>query len=205
MKPVEVEGYTNGQGNASQITIKNLRPEELEMLQGMLKGMHWVAIDNGRITISPRFEPLPSPIVDEKMMPFWRRHEFPDDGKLQVSIFDPERFKNNYGASIQIQSLCGYNYSKENYQHEAKKLISWGFDCLRSKREEDGRFREIWYLPGIWAAKGTLAETLAEKKQKMKEYTPQERLQDVVSFLCVNSQFGSLDVTVQRAAMVNDD
>ena len=205
MKPVEVYSYTQGQDNTSQISISNLSPQELDTLKSMLKGMSWIAVKDGRLVTSSLLLPLPSPVADEEMMPFWRRHEFPEDGKLQVSIFDPERLKNTCGASIQIQSLCGYNYTKENYENEAEKLLNWGFECLRSRRQANGQYSEIWHLPGLWAAKGALAETLAEKKQKTVKKDPQEELTDAISFLCVNSQFGSLDVTVQRAAMAYED
>lgn len=61
-----------------------------------------------------------------------------------------------HGAAITIQHVCGYDYSDDFYRENAKKLESYGFICCRSNRGSEGRFWEIWFLPGLWMAEGDL-------------------------------------------------
>ncbi len=101
------------------------------------------------------------------MLPFWRK--LPDDEKARKSVikgidFDAEAMKNVFSASIIIQHLCGYNYSPENYKSQANRLESYGFTIMRSKREADGKFWEIWFLAGLWCAEGELKERMKEKR-----------------------------------------
>ena len=119
--------------------------------------------------------------------------------------FDPER-KGIYSPAFMVSHLCGYNYSEEGYRRNAGLLESYGFSCMRSQRGEDGKFWETWYLPGAWAAEGELkiavlrqgAQSTHERGSLARQ---QEETSNVVSFLCANVSFGSLDVTAQRAAM----
>jgi hypothetical protein len=69
---------------------------------------------------------------------------------------------------------------------------------LRSRRGDDGRYDEAWYLPGLYQAKGDLYDTVKEIKNEKKQ------LEKAVSFLCANVSFGTLDTSTQRAAMVVD-
>ena len=78
-------------------------------------------------------------------------------------------------------------------------MTRWGFDCLRSKRGKKGRFWEIWYLPGFWRA----TEELKEAIDKAGKNTP-ERTKAAIAFLAKNAQFGSMDISVQKLAMVID-
>jgi hypothetical protein len=56
---------------------------------------------------------------------------------------------------IYIQHICGYNYSKEGYQHKAKLLQEAGFHCLREVTFLGDtvslceKYYEVWYLPFI--------------------------------------------------------
>jgi hypothetical protein len=101
--------------------------------------------------------------------------------------------------SFMISHLCGHYYTKEGYKREADKLESYGFSCMRSRRGENGRFWENWYLPGVWCAKGDLAEKLKPIKDS------NEKTQEAIRFLMRNVSFGSMDMTQQRAAMVTPD
>jgi hypothetical protein len=192
------------------ITVSNLSKEETERFVGLIHGQNWASVKDGRLVFQGIFSPLPDPVLDEEMLPFW----FPQGSgayTAQKEVFDKERMAFPSGAHIAIQSLCAYDYTPKNYKKEAGKLESYGFSQMRSKRGKDGHFWEIWFLPGTWAAKGDLAEAiqLADLKARGKglEHTKKEKacLDAAIDFLRRNVKFGSLEVAVQRLAMVIDD
>lgn len=200
MKPIKIGTQAYSQNECS-VTVENLTQEEARLLMGMLRGMNWCTTESGRLKEAPRFKPLPGPADDLEMMPYWRRSEFPLDGRLQVSTYDPERFKNNYGAGIHLSSLCGHYFTPENYNRESGKLISWGFQCMRSRRGTDGGYWETWYLSGTHAAKGELENVVKAVKMKKLNDSNRAELDAVVAYLCQHVSFGSMDIVVQRAAM----
>jgi len=98
---------------------------------------------------------------------------------------------------IIITSLCGHYYSKASYKLQAKKLESYGFEVLRSKEGEDKKIWEMWYLPGPWSAKGDLKKAVEEDPVWKEE----KKIDKAIGFLCRHVEFGSLEVSTQRAAM----
>ncbi len=189
-------------GKTNSATVDNLGREGLEVFRGsILGGHHWIRRSkDGGLESVPSFEELPEAKPDEGMLPYWPRAE---DVTTQEVMFFPGDEKERVGGfsspSISIQSLCGYNYSKENYEREKLKLESFGFSQMRSKRGDDGGYWEMWYLCGLFSAKGGLKEYLEKEKKSDKK-----ELDLAISFLCKNVSFGTLDVSVQRAAMVID-
>lgn len=225
---VRIAAYGGCYGNRGEmrVDIHGLDSKELELMKGAMHGHQWVTCKDGRIEHVPTYEPLPGPIEDEAMTPFWRR---PASGtETQLSLFSFEPLPVWGSPSITIGSLCGYNYSAKNYAFYAARLIRWGFACLRSQRDDSGQFHEQWYLPGLWAAKEELKaaidaldphifDTNAEEflrnalsakenpgPPKNEEERQKRALKTAVSFLCRNASFGTLDVSIQRAAMVID-
>lgn len=215
------------QRNSLHIDIHGLDNKELDLMQGAMHGHHWVTCKDGRIENVPTYKQLPGPTEDEMMLPFWRR---PQEGvETQLSLFSLEPMPDWCSPCITIQHLCGYNYTAERYRHEAENLTRWGFMCLRSQRNLSGEYWEQWYLP-LWAAqeelkqaidaqdpyflqRNTVEEFLRDtftipKEKPYVEKTDKNRLKreiDVaVRFLCRNAQFGTLDVSIQRAAMTVD-
>lgn len=181
---------------SNRIEISNLSSAEVRSLEGMVRGHNWcISTPDGRLKVQSRWEPLPAPAKDEEMMPFWQPMV---PGPTQMEIREvPVPFGSQ--AGIIIESVCGYYYTPENYQAETAKLEEFGFECLRSPRGLDGRFWEMWYLSGLWSAKGRLKGTLHGIKD------PAQAIDEAVRFLCKNVQFGSLNVTWQRAAMSTGD
>lgn len=205
-----------------EITISGITDEEREKIEGMVNvGLSWMTkAPEGHLRFSPIHEPLPAPIPDEAMLPFWRRCDLRPTG-IQMEFFGSEEPLQQHSPSISIRSLCGYHYTPEGYRIEAKKLKSYGFECLRSQRATNGQFFEIWFLPGLWAARGNLqseingsnlmrraainhAGKLTFEKPSIENSDNKKKLKRAVSFLCRHVSFGSLDVSVQRAAMMID-
>ncbi len=188
---------------AGSITVKGILPNEVDIALGSILGGHyWIrGGKDGRLEHVPSYEKLPEPITDEKMQPFWNEVKS-EDVHVQLKMFshitDPAEYWRYSSPSITIQYLCGYDYTKEGYTKQAKLLESFGFECLRSRRGDDGKFWEIWYLSGLWRAKGSLLKAIDVSGRK------NEKLQAkvAVEFLRQNVSFGTLDISVQRLAQI---
>lgn len=188
---VRVSGTNRSRG---ELTVSGLTGDQMEIFEGAMHGMWWAIVIDGKLVERPYYLPLPDPIRDEEMYPFWRK---PVPGEVSMSLFDLEAMNEHSSPSISIQHLCGYAYTPENYKLEAEKLESWGFLCLRSRRSESGRFWEIWFLSSFWSAQGQLKDEI----NKVKGHNQRLKLQAALEFLRHNVLFGSLDVSVQRLAM----
>lgn len=202
LKPDSIEVSEYGDGS---VRVKGLTANEVQIILGALKngGGHWVRVVNGRLVYHSVHEPLPDPVTDEGLLPFWRtvpQQERVAQTTLTNPIDRPQKEKYYTDPTIIITSLCGYHYSPENYQRQAALLTSYGFMCLRSQRDQSNHYHEQWVLHGAWAAKGNLEKALAESGKE----TPNEQLEVMLEYLRLHVQFGSLDVTTQRLAMVAD-
>lgn len=189
-----------------EMKISNLSQEEFERFQGLIHGQNWMSVKDGRMVFRGIFAPLPDPVEDQEMLPFWNR----EDARMhmmQKEIFDQERMAFPFAAHIVIQHLCGYEYTPENYKKEAEKLVRYGFAQMRSRRGNDGQFWEIWFLPGTWAAQEELRDVV--KLSEFKTVDPAKKgkggLEAAVEFLRQNVKFGSLEVSIQKLAMVPND
>lgn len=200
MSHIRISGWD---GRNESITISGINKKEQDMVESALGNCSWImANEDGRLMSTPKYLPLPDPIEDEKMHPFW---SLPTDEKPNTQIRcenNCPEIPNGSSPQILISSLCGYNYSPERYKIEATRLESYGFECMRSRRDSRGKFIEHWYLFGYWAAKGELDAFIKKIKQGAPE---KSKLDEVINFICHRVQFGSLEVANQRAAMVIDD
>jgi hypothetical protein len=183
-----------------------LKDEEAEVLRAsLLGGHHWVRRGtDGRLQYVPSFESLPGPVTDEEMLPYWPKPTKGETSQVDLFGFDvsTEASLQHASTSIYISSLCGYGYSAESYKCEADKLTSWGFVCMRSPRDtHNGQYWEVWYLSCVYSAMGQLKESIAQSGSK----SPEEKFKQTLEFLSCNSSFGSLDVSMQRMAMVMED
>jgi hypothetical protein len=186
--------------------VAGLLSEEVDTLRAsMLAGHHWVRRNSeGRLESVPSYEKLPGPITDEKMLPYWRRATDAEMSQENLFGFEgcAEADLQSHSPSIFISGLCGYDYTEERYKHQAQILTDWGFVCMRSQRSgNSGQYWETWYFPGSYAAKGRLREAIDNSSAKNEA----EKIKVIVEFLRTNARFGSLDVSVQRLAMVIAD
>jgi hypothetical protein len=191
--------WTMRGGNKGEIHFEGFTPEEIEKMEGFLLGHYWATVEEGRLKVSFTKKELPTPADDVEMMPFWRKAEN-QEAAMQTVLFDVDtQIENLVSPHFLIQSLCGYGYTPESYKNNAERLESYGFECMRSRRGIDGRFWEIWYLPGLWASKGELKEYLIRNGNR------EGTTKDAIYWLCKTVKFGTLDVSVQRAAMCIND
>jgi hypothetical protein len=204
---IRVPSYGGGDPvtEGRHLSVSGLTEKESELLRASIEGGHqWVRRGkDGRLEHVPSFEELPGPTTDDDMLPFWRHSVEGEARQQELFGFDPETEASNKHASpaIYISSLCGYNYTAENYKREAAKLTAYGFVCMRSPRDvNSGQYCEKWYLSGVWAVEGQLKKALF----RCKAGTENEKFKFVLDYLRRNASFGSLNVVVQRFAMVLD-
>jgi hypothetical protein len=196
-EPKKIRLVSHG-GTSGDIHLTGFPREDLEkMLAAMTAGAYYVKVVKGELIAVPIWEELPKPTEDKEMLPFWRK---PAE-IIHPAIYDEYTLSNEkvYSSSISIQHLCGYNYSEEGYKGEAQKLESYGFECLRSRRDAGARFWEIWFLSGLWSAKGSLGTHLKKGKDD------ESKLKIALEFLRHNVVFGTLDVSSQRLAMASPE
>ncbi len=190
-------------GNEGGISLHGFLQEDLEKMEGCILGGHcWMRVVNGKPEFIKSYHPLPDPITDEHMFPFWRQSTEDEEKHPQnYELFNHESFGDYESPSISIRYLCGFSYSREKYKEVAERLESFGFQCMRSKRGDGGHYWEIWFLIGLFMAKGELEEFVsrgANHKEKLKEALEFLRADRGISF-------GTLDVSVQRLALSNPD
>ncbi len=185
--------------NARMIEIDGLTSDEQVQVRGSIEvGSCWIRKGpDGRLQTSPTLE-APLPETDPEMLPFWLPlGEKSPEGFPNLIHLSPESLTNR-SASFTITSLCGYNYTPENYQLAAQQLRAFGFVCLRSQRGADGRYMEHWYLPGLFWARGRLKTAITEKTDEVK------KVEQALAFFRNNwdrLNFGSLCISIQRLAM----
>ncbi len=212
MKKISIGARSFGQGSNS-IEITGLTQEEADQLLSAIQGLSWFKVEEGRLKTSSCHLPLPDPTQDEQMLPFWRQfshHQL--QSEFLEKVFEEMSDDVIYMPHFTIQSLCGYDYTPENYMKESEKLTSYGFIQMRSRRGEDGGYCELWYLPGVWCAKGELKEVVDGITSKAKTWEdPHGKRKDkecfraVLEFLRRKASFGTLDVSIQRMCQVWDD
>ncbi len=192
-------------GNAScSIEIKNLTREEHDWVDAMLLGGRWIKVgQDGRLESRLPFEPLPDPVADPLMQPFWQAASFSASGaNLQPELIEkPFAVELHSIPGIIIGHVCGYYYTPEKYQSECAKLKEYGFIQMRSQRGQDSRYTEHWYLASEWHAEGALKDFIQGLRTKKKSISAQELTREIVHFLCQKCLFGTLDILTQRAAM----
>lgn len=184
-----------GRDGDCEIAITGLTPREFEMFEGFLHGTQRIELNReGRLKSLPVYAEAPGPMRDPLLVDFWPLNPPP----YQLKIWKYDEIHDYSFPSLIMQHVGAMG---DDYRNQASTAISFGFQPLRSPRGLDGRYWEIWYLPFFEAAKGELAEHIKTLKGK----PVSEQVTSVVQFLCRNVRFGTLNVDVQRAALVIED
>ena len=200
------KGPDRYESNRYRIEITGTK-EEIEALEAMMAGGCYVGC--GRENIPLRVETF-SP-VDIRPDPATAKHFAPvgPDGKSQIAAYWQSPFEFEKGpfglkcepqvaehlkpqewcVSVYVHGIAGYCAEKEVVAERQAALLSWGFEIMRSPRGEDGRYWEVFYLPGVWKLQGD-----------MKGRNLTQTLKAVASL-----GVGSIDLVTQRAALSVDD
>jgi len=141
-------------GNASEIAA----------IEAAMNGLYWVSVNpRGRVIKTKHYdgpiekEPVVEP--DPDLFEYW-----PDRvrGEYVLRHVPPDKTEASGEAStsLYVQHIAGYG-GRNRYERNQRLLQAAGFHCLRSKRGEDGRYWEIWYLPYLSAAE-VIGDTLED-------------------------------------------
>ena len=194
----ETASLHSQQPGKSNITLEGTK-EEIDIIRAMLVGKHWVSVRGEKVETVDVFKALPPPEDDPMIPPKWQT-EF---GSL------PDRFAPDLQDQIPEESRGGTWTSASFYmshliypKRDIPKVQDWGFECLRSRRGDDGKFWEVWYLPGMWAAKGEMKKHL---ETLPKDMAWEKRTETTCHWIAQRVIFGSLNVVVQRMALANPD
>lgn len=188
-------------GNRASITISGTK-ENIDAIRASLLGAAFVRVnDQGDVERHDRYQPLPDPIQDPATPVKWQLDwlKTSNPNRFDVAgVLPPDEW---HSPGIIVSHLCGYGWSKSAYDYEVRKLQSWGFELMRSRRGDNGRFWELWWLPYLLAAQGDLKAFIDGLEKDVRGNWAHET-RAIVGWLCRHASFGCLDVTVQRAAMV---
>lgn len=192
-KNIRVLSYGGGTENdGGSVSITGLSRKEVENLLAMVAGACFVGTKNNHLEVVSKFKDLPGPVDDPVMYPFWRKPK--NEEIAQISLFDDfvfEEISEHSCPAIYISSICGYFYTEAKYKLYVERLESYGFECMRSKRGADAKFWEVWYLPGLWSAKGDLKNHLTQNSKDISV---------ALKFIGGRVEFGSLSVSIQKLA-----
>ena len=159
-----IPGDRNDKDEAS-IEFEGTRGEIDALDNALSTGQLWVRKDEaGNLIFAPSFK-KPELGTDYDVEPYFTKGK--KIARLARGLLKKDETDRS-DCSVFAQHICGYG---GNYEERARRLENAGFSCLRSRRGKDGKYWEIWYLPGLWAYEGPTAK----KKKKTKK--------DVINFL----------------------
>lgn len=201
---ISFSSSTRHSHGSSSVTWSGLTTEELDRLEATLNGNGWVRIKDGRLECVPAYMPTPTPVEDPAVPPRWT---FPHNGRRpKYDVVDqPAPGRNLCSPSILIQHIgvCGRALN-DSYKSAAGRLESWGFECCRSRRGDNGKYWELWFLPYLRAAEGDLLRTLTSYCSKCGATTERGRPLDHPN--CPNMDYpGSLKEACGPGTMVQRD
>ena len=120
--------------------------EELAALEGMSHSTKWVRIIDGKLEVCEAYKPTP---VEDPHLEF----HFPAANNPVLHHTHPS--KDRLTGAIYVQHILGYR-TDISYKDQAKLLEKAGFECLRSRRGDDGLTWEIWYLASPFLGEGPI-------------------------------------------------
>lgn len=208
MNRIRISG-TVRRGDDCGLEIVGLTQREADQLESMVRGLSWVGISNERLVSISRHEPLPNPVADVSMAPFWSGVPMSTQCELVPKEHEPFSARSLDYAHY---TIMGVGAATGDYQLNSEKLLTFGFKQMRSRRGRDGGYWELWYLPGVWAAEGSLKTAVDEAKANKVTWSDpngeaayKKCHAAVLEFLRTNVDFGSLEVSIQRYALCSGD
>ena len=106
----------------------------------------WIRMVEGKLDVCEAFRPTP---LNDPHLEF----HFPAANNPVLHHRNPKSDRKT--GAIYVQHITGYS-GDAVYKERAKLMEKAGFDCLRSRRGEDGLTWEIWYLASPILGKGPI-------------------------------------------------
>ena len=149
----------------STVTLRGTKEDIVRLAGALQYGMKWIRMwPNGEIETSDVYAMPPSPIDDVELQNIWQFDPLPEGADVQMKLLrddpkmqEPKSEWSKKHRSLYLQSIQGYA-GRDAYVSRAKRLMEAGFICLRSRRGDDGKYWEIWYLPSPCCGRGPLKD-----------------------------------------------
>ena len=149
MLKTTVEGHRRD-GTAS-VEFTGTKREINALKNALTNGMNWIRVNKRGTIIKVPALKVPKVQNDDEISPFFNHiTQYFSDTSIRRLAHDR---KNSDNPSYFVQHITGYG---GEYNRRKDRMEAVGFECLRSRRGDDGKYWEIWYLPGAWAATGEL-------------------------------------------------
>lgn len=113
-------------------------------------------------------------------------HRWPEGIELAPHVAADIAKGLGYCISIYVHGLAGYGSDKAELERRVALMTEAGFSPMRSPRGEDGRYWEVWFLGGAYAAKGPVKGAT---------------LHEVLRWIVREVRPGSIDLVTQRLAL----
>ena len=202
---ISQQGGGGREQNSFSITLTDLTKAESDAIEAAVHGHSYIRIVDGRVWAYDANKPLPKPEEDPIMVRYWDRA-----GEITEVLNGSSTVNGWHSPDIYISHLLG-----KDVQRDMSLLESYGFFCMRSRREQSAGYWEIWRLP-VWRADGGLQVHMSRWKEANKDLLRgdeqratawQQEVNEIARYIARDAriEFGTLDVSVQRWAMVYDD
>jgi hypothetical protein len=156
----------NQKDDHGEITITG-KEADIRNLELMMMGVKWARLSEGCIDVSDAYHDLPEPVDDPKLKDHWPQEPTVTPGsRFEMFIDDPERAKQARSGldnrSINVSGIQAYAPA-DVYAQRASMLEEAGFFCMRSQRDDTGKYWEIWHLPSPVFAKGPIEKKTVDE------------------------------------------
>ena len=162
---LRVTRETTNEDGSHEITINGEKDAVVQLAGALQYGVKWIRmLASGEIETSDVYMRPPAPTDDPQMQNIWQFDPLPKDIPVQLTLRyddpemrDPKNEWSKHNREIFLQSIQGYA-GQEAYIARAKRLAEAGFTCLRSRRGDDGKYWEMWYLPYPCGGRGPIKD-----------------------------------------------
>ena len=134
---------------------------DIRAIELMMLGVAWVRRGKQGLEISEAYEKPPALTDDPSLSEHWPTDIVPPAVQYRLFMDEDEQQKQGrlkFGLdfrAIYVSSITAYA-GTDVYAARASLLEGAGFMCLRSRRDNEGKYCESWFLPGQSCTKGTI-------------------------------------------------